>query len=226
MTNIHDIMMETSCTRTRDIASRNSDTRLLQPLLFFRLHNDYVPQSKLVSILYLIKILIAWFFEEETCQHLRTPRGDSVAVHQARLGIVARQAVMPLFPILVAHRTVMRREARWLTNVVLFQFHVYSLVPVSKVNDLTLTTLCTACAYNKLTSTGSDGISRVLENNRFFITNLLSPPGLLFWSWRFLSDEFFAGCVGLNFVPPFTPLLWLDLGDFSWLELKKQKNMV
>ena len=98
-----------------------------------------------------------------------------------------------------------------------------SLLLVSEVNNLTLTTLCTACAYNKLTSTGSDGISRVLENNRFFITNLLSPPGLLFWSWRFLSDAFFAGCVGLNFVPPFTPLLWLDLGDFSWLELKTEK---
>ena len=227
MTNIHDTMMETSCIRTRDIAWRNSDTRLLQQLLFFRLHNDYVPQSKLVSILYRIKILIAWFFEEETYQHLRTPRGDSVAAHQARLGIVARQAVMPLFPILVAHRTVMRREARWLTNVALFQLNkVDSLVPVSEVNDLTLTTLCTACAYNKLTSTGSDGISRVLENNRFFITNLLSPPGLLFWSWRFLSDEFFAGCVGLNFVPPFTPLLWLDLGDFSWLELKTKHRKI
>ena len=126
MTNIHDTMMETSCIRTRDIAWRNSDTRLLQQLLFFRLHNDYVPQSKLVSILYLTKILIAWFFEEETYQHLRTPRADSVAAHQARLGIVARQAAMPLFPIPAAHRTLMKREARGLTNVALIKFHVYS----------------------------------------------------------------------------------------------------
>ena len=128
MTNIHDIMMETSCTRTRDIASRNSDTRLLQPLLSFRLHNDYVPQSKLVSILYLIKILIAWFFEEETYQHLRTPRGDSVAAHQARLGIVARQAVMPLFQIPAAHRTLIRRETRWVIDIVVIEIHYYVLV--------------------------------------------------------------------------------------------------